>query len=383
LTVATFARFPLFSHNRKKAMEHQDRTQIWITLAAMVVLIAGLRAAESIVVPFLVSGFLAVITFPIVEWLTRRRIPVVVAVLLVLAAVVALLMGLGAVVGQAAQSFSRNLPGYEERLTERVAGLRTWLASTGWQIPSVDELVDISAVFGLTATLLSSLGNVLANVVMILLAYVFLLLEAKGMPAKLAAAFGAQSSTLNDLSGVAEKMKRYLALKAVISLSNGIAVWLFLTVIGIDYAVLWAMFAFLLNFIPNIGSVVAAIPPVLLALLQFGPVTAIVVIALYVGTDMFLGNVVEPRLMGKGLGLSPFVVFAALVFWGWTLGTVGMLLSVPLTILAQLVLASHPDTRPLAILLSANSEDAPEELGVPEVSPDGGETTAGAPTPSA
>jgi predicted PurR-regulated permease PerM len=364
-------------------MEHQDRTQIWITLAAMVVLIAGLRAAESIVVPFLVSGFLAVITFPIVEWLTRRRIPVVVAVLLVLAAVVALLMGLGAVVGQAAQSFSRNLPGYEERLTERVAGLRTWLASTGWQIPSVDELVDISAVFGLTATLLSSLGNVLANVVMILLAYVFLLLEAKGMPAKLAAAFGAQSSTLNDLSGVAEKMKRYLALKAVISLSNGIAVWLFLTVIGIDYAVLWAMFAFLLNFIPNIGSVVAAIPPVLLALLQFGPVTAIVVIALYVGTDMFLGNVVEPRLMGKGLGLSPFVVFAALVFWGWTLGTVGMLLSVPLTILAQLVLASHPDTRPLAILLSANSEDAPEELGVPEVSPDGGETTAGAPTPSA
>lgn len=367
-------------------MEGQERSQLWMTLAAMVVVIAGLRAAESIVVPFLVSGFLAVITFPVVEWLTRRRIPVVVAVLLVLAAVVGLLTGFGAVVGQAAQSFSQNLPGYEEKLTQQIAGARSWLTSTGWDLPAAEEMVNVTAVFGMTASVLASLGNVLANVVMILLAYVFLLLEAKGMPAKLAAAFGAESSTLADLGGVAEKMKRYLALKAVISLTNGIAVWIFLMILGIDYAVLWALFAFLLNFIPNIGSVVAAIPPVLLALLQYGPLTAVVVIALYVGTDMLLGNVVEPRLMGKGLGLSPFVVFAALVFWGWTLGTVGMLLSVPLTILAQLVLASHPQTRPLAILLSANPDEVPEEAEPDtdaEPPADSGAAPAESTTPSA
>ncbi len=335
-------------------MEVTGRNYLWINLAAIVVVIAGLREAGSILVPFLFAAFLAVISFPAVEWLTARRVPLVVAVTLVLLVAVALLGGLGLIVSQSVRSFTDNLPAYEQRLTEQLSQGREWFDSSRFSvpIPNIEDLVDSTAIFSATGTLVAGLGVLLTNILLSLLSYVFMLFEAPGLPAKLRHAFGRDS--LTDLDAMAGKMKRYLALKAAVSLGTGIPIWLFLALMGIDYPVLWGLLAFLLNFIPNIGSIIAAVPPVLLAMIQYGPLSAIAVGAFFLAINLVMGNIVEPRIMGQGLGLSTFVVFAALVFWGWVLGAVGMFLAVPLTILAQIVLASHPQTRGMAVLMGGD-----------------------------
>ncbi len=346
-------------------MDVTGRNYLWINLAAMVVVIAGLREAGPILVPFLFAAFLAIISFPAVEWLTGRRVPLVIAVTLVLLVAVALLGGLGLIVSQSVRNFTANLPFYEERLTEQISQGRTWLDHSGISvpIPNIEDLVDGAAIFSATGTLVAGLGVLLANVLLSLLSYVFMLFEAPGLPAKLRHAFGRDSLVLADLDVMAGKMKRYLALKALVSLGTGIPVWLFLTLMGIDYPVLWGLLAFLLNFIPNIGSIIAAVPPTLLAIIQYGPLSAIAVGAFFLAINTLMGNIVEPRIMGQGLDLSTFVVFAALVFWGWALGAVGMFLAVPLTIMAQIVLASHPQTRGMAVLMGG---DIIESLDVSE-----------------
>jgi len=142
-----------------------------------------------------------------------------------------------------------------------------------------------------------------------------------------------------------------MAIKSWMSLATGIAVFILLAVVGVNYAVLWGLLAFFLNYVPNIGSIIAAIPAILLALIQLGFVKSIIVAGGFVVINLVVGNVIEPRFMGRGLGLSTLVVFLSLLFWGWVLGPVGMLLSVPLTMTAKIALDSREETRWLAILL--------------------------------
>lgn len=343
---------------------------LWINIASIVVIIAGLRAAESVVVPILVAIFLAVISFPLVDWLCSKRIPLVVAVSLVLLAAVLMIGALGLVVSQSVQSFTNNIPRYEEQLTKQVTDVRAWLQSSGIAaLPPAKDLVQTSSLVTVTGALVAGLGMLLTNTLLILLCYVFLLLEAKSLPQRLRRAFGEGSSTLTDLNRMADKMKQYLALKALLSLGTGLPVWFFLWTMGVDYPVLWGLMAFLLNFIPNIGSAIAAVPPALLALVQYGLITALVVAAFFLIINTVMGNIVEPRLMGKGLGLSTFIVFVALVFWGWVLGTVGMFLAIPLTIMVQIVLASGEETKRFAILLGGDPDADDNVLQLAGVSP--------------
>ncbi len=125
---------------------------------------------------------------------------------------------------------------------------------------------------------------------------------------------------------------------------------------GIDFPLLWGLVVFLLNFVPNIGSILAAVPVILLALVQFGFVADAEVIILYLLVNNILGNFLEPKLMGRNLGLSTLVVFLSLVFWGWLLGPVGMFLSVPLTMTLKIIMDNNDNTRWIAILLSNNAE---------------------------
>lgn len=356
------------------AVQTRAGSNLLINAAALVVIMAGLRAAESVVVPVLVAVFLAVISFPAIEWLCSKRIPLAVAVSLVLLAAVLMLGGLGLVVSQSAQSFTNNLPRYEEKLAVQVASLRTWVEESGFDldipIPPASELVSTSSIVSITGMMVAGLGLLLTNTLLILLYYVFILFEAQSFPKRVSRAFGDENTTLEHLGHMAAKMKHYLALKALMSLATGLPVYLVLKLIGVDYPVLWGLLAFLLNFIPNIGSAIAAIPPSLLALVQFGPGTALAVVAAFIVINMVTGNIIEPRVMGSGLGISTFVVLVALVFWGWAFGTVGMFLAVPLTIMVQIVLASLPETRRFAILLGG---ELGEEAAAVDKDTDGGE----------
>ncbi len=154
---------------------------------------------------------------------------------------------------------------------------------------------------------------------------------------------------------IAEEIKRYMAIKTVISLLTGVFIGFWLWMLGVDYPLMWGLLAFLLNYVPNIGSFIAAIPAVLLAFVQLGLIKAGLTGLGFVVVNVVFGNVIEPRFMGKGLGLSTLVVFLSLVFWGWVLGPVGMLLSVPITMTIKIALEASEETRWIAILLGSET----------------------------
>ena len=178
-----------------------------------------------------------------------------------------------------------------------------------------------------------------------------MLLEATSIPAKLRTILGDRESSLEPFDKFINNVNNYMAMKTLVSLFTGTLVAGFVFIMGLDYPLLWGLLAFALNYVPNIGSIIAAVPAVLLAIIQVGIVKAMIIAAGYVVINLVMGNVIEPRFMGRGLGLSTLVVFLSLLFWGWILGPVGMLLSVPLTITVKIALDSREESRWIAVLL--------------------------------
>ena len=185
-----------------------------------------------------------------------------------------------------------------------------------------------------------------------------MLFEAESVPKKIHIALDDPSMKMQQVDKFLVSVKNYLAIKTLVSLGTGLIIGLWLYFLGVDHFLLWAVLAFLFNYIPNIGSIIAAVPAVLLAFVQLGPATAGFTALGFVVSNMVMGNVIEPRYMGRGLGLSTLVVFLSLIFWGWLLGTVGMLLSVPLTMIVKIALESSPDTRWVALLLASDTDEA-------------------------
>jgi len=219
---------------------------------------------------------------------------------------------------------------------------------------NVDELLnyfDPSTAMKMVGKIFAGLGGVLANAFLIIFTVIFILLEASTFRGKAQRAFGNGTSAVEAFARFSQSVQQYLKIKTLVSMGTGTAAGLLCWFLGVDYAVLWALMAFLLNYIPNIGSIIAAVPAALIALVQLGPGAMLVLAAGYVVINTIFGNVVEPRLMGRSLGLSTLVVFVSLVFWGWVLGPVGMLLSVPLTMVVKIALEETERYRWLAILL--------------------------------
>jgi predicted PurR-regulated permease PerM len=203
----------------------------------------------------------------------------------------------------------------------------------------------------MAANTLAGLSNVLTNVFLILLTVIFILFEASGFPKKLYASLGDPENSLPRFGELTTSVNRYVGIKTVFSLVTGITIGIWLAVLGVDYPLLWGMLAFLLNFVPNIGSIIAAVPAVLLALIQLGTGLALMTCLGYGVVNIVVGSILEPKFMGRGLGLSTLVVFLSLVFWGWVLGPIGMVLSVPLTIITKIALDSSEETRWIAVML--------------------------------
>ena len=325
-----------------------------LLLAAFIIVVAGIRAAETLLVPFLLSLFVAVIAAPPLFFLKAKGVPGGIAIAIVAGAIVIVGMLLGWMVGGSLQDFTANLPKYQERLQLVSHGLLQWLASHD---VSLDEAalmtyLDPGKAMAMAGKLLSGLGNVLTQAVFILITVIFMLLEVSAFTQKIRAVTSDPDRSIAHIEAITGSIKQYMMIKTSTSLITGVMVTLLLLVVGVDYPVLWGLLAFLFNFVPNIGSIIAAIPAILLALIQLGTGAALWSAIGYLIINTLVGNVVEPRFMGKGLGLSPLVVFISLVFWGWVLGPVGMFLSVPLTITFKIVLDSSEETRGVAALLS-------------------------------
>jgi AI-2 transport protein TqsA len=328
-------------------------SQILLTIAAFIVVVAGMSAAKTILVPFLLAAFIAIISAPPLFWLQRKGLPTWVALLVVILGVLVIGLVVVGLVGSSVKDFSKDLPVYETKLRQQTSQIVGWLEKLGVDISglALSEIFNPGAAMKLVATLLNSLGNVLTNGFLILMTVIFMLLEASSFPEKMRRILGDPKSSLSPFDNFISNVKHYMAIKTVISLSTGIFVALWLAIIGVNYPMLWGLLAFALNYVPNIGSIIAAVPALLLAIIQLGLFKALLTAVGYVGINLIMSNVIEPRFMGRGLGLSTLVVFLSLLFWGWVLGPVGMLLSVPLTITAKIALESRDDTRWIAVLL--------------------------------
>lgn len=332
------------------------RRNILLALAALVVVIAGIKAAEAILVPFLLAMFLAVICYPVILFLGRRGVPVWIGVLFLVAIMVLIEMALASLIGSSFNSFTQNVPVYQQRLKVVYFDIVKWLESHG--LEKIDPITDFdpSSIMPIAATTLKQLGGLLKNTFFVLITLIFILFEAGGISAKLQAIFFGREESLNNYATILKGINRFLGIKTVTSAATGILVAVWLIILGVDFPLLWGVVAFLLNYIPTIGSIIAAVPALLLALVQSGPAEMGVCAAGYLVINVSISNFIEPRFMGDGVGLSALVVFLSMAFWGWVLGPAGMLLSVPLTMAVKIGTGSHERTRWIAILLGSNAE---------------------------
>ena len=333
-----------------------------VSLAAFVIVVTGMKLASPLLVPFLLAIFISILVAAPFDWLQRKGLPASLALLVVLAVLVFVMIVVGTLIGSSVQEFTGTFPEYEARLKEMLQGVVDWLGSLGIHTSRdlLSSYADPGKAMKLAANLLGSMGGMLTNSFMILITVVFILLEAASFPVKWRVAREDADESLARFSDTASIINKYMGIKVLTSLGTGVAVIILLSLIGVDYPVLWGVLAFLLNFIPNIGSIIAAVPPVLLALVQLGVTQAALVAGGFLVINTVIGNFLEPRYMGKGLGLSTLVVFLSLVFWGWVLGPVGMLLSVPLTIAVKIALEVRPNTRWMAIMLGPRIDHLPE-----------------------
>lgn len=345
-----------------------------VVAASLVIVIAGMKAASSILVPFLLAVFIAIIATPLSLSLQRRGVPSAVALLLMILLLLVVGFLVVGVVRTSLIGFSDNLSTYQARLQDRTEGIlqwlegleMPWLKDRGVEFPAltISDLLDPNAAMGYLGTVTSTLSGMLANTFLILLVAVFMLLEAALLPAKVRALPGLSDEMWSRLKQMVENVRHYMSLKTLTSLLTGVLVYIVTAVIGIDYPVLLGLLAFLLNYVPNVGSFIAAIPGVLLAFIQFDFSGAAGTAIAYVVINVVVGNVIEPRVMGRGLGLSPLVILLSMIFWGWVLGPVGMLLSVPLTMATRIALESGEGTQWIALLMGSRVPDPDDSTAV-------------------
>jgi len=347
------------------------KTNVIISLAAVVIVIAGMKAASELIVPFMIAVFLALITVRPMLWLQSRRVPTILAALMIVLTIVAIMTMVGIVIGRSLAAFTAALPTYQQQLQGIIDGLVAFLAQYSDAPQSVERLGDLinpGWAMGLAATILNGVRDVLTNTVLIIFTMIFILLEASGFPTKLRAAFGRAAGSLEGPRRFLDDLGRYLGIKTLVSMVTGFLVWLLAWSLGLDFPKLWGMLAFLLNYIPTIGSIIAAVPAVLLALVQFGVGEATATAAGFIAINIAFGNFIEPRLMGYGVGISPLIIFVGLIFWGWVFGPVGMLLSVPLSMALKLAFESDERTRWIAIFIGSQ-RDAQHALVAPDQRP--------------
>ncbi|NOR88151.1 MAG: AI-2E family transporter [Bacteroidales bacterium] len=333
-------------------------SNVAVNTAAFFIIIAGIMYAQSMVTQILMALFVSIICAQPIAWLQKKKVPQGLAITLTFIGIITIFIGFGELISSSLSSFSQDAPKYEENLRDMGKTVIIFAEDNGINI-STDEmstLFDPSKVMSLTAGFLGQLGGFMGNAFTIFFLVLFLLVELDSFSIKSLAIVKGSKESLGFINSIGKSIRHYLSIKTMTSLLTGGLIWISLAIIGVDYAIIWALIAFLFNYIPNIGSIIAAIPAVLFALVQLGFGGVIWTSAVFLVVNIVVGSIIEPKIMGKGMGLSTFVVFLSLLFWGFMLGTVGMFLSVPLTMTIKIMLEQNKNTLWMAILLGTQEE---------------------------
>ncbi len=329
----------------------------FLVMASIVIVLAGIKSASEIIVPFLLALFLAIIISPSYNYFNKKGLPSFISLILVISLLLMAIITVGKLLGSSVNDFTSKLPFYEQQLSSSFDKVTELALKYEIEIPQkeLSQIINSKQIINFSSTIVQSMGNIITNSFVILLTAIFMLLESTNFSQKIIS-IGSNSNLSKHLDSILTQIKEYMVLKSLISLLTGFIVFVTLSIVGTDYPLLWAIVAFGLNFIPNIGSIIAAVPAVLLTLIQFGLFSSFIVAMIYVAINVIIGSIIEPKVMGKGLGLSTLVVFLSLIFWGWLLGMVGMLLSIPLTIMIKIILDSDESTKWISILLGTGKD---------------------------
>jgi len=331
---------------------------ILVILASSIIVIAGIKSASSILITILLSVFIAIVCAPPFLWLRSKGIPKSFAITIIVLIFLTIAFLIGLLVGTSVADFTSKLPLYQSKLENQIQLLIEWLKQKEIIEPDfkITNEINPGSILVFVGNTLNQLSALFANIFLIAFIVIFMLLEASSFPVKLNKILKESTEKMRRIEIIYHKINRYIGIKTVISVITGMLVYIVLLITGVDYALLWGVLAFALNYIPNIGSILAAVPALLLTIIQLGFWEALWVLIAYILINTIMGNIIEPKFMGKGLGLSTLVVFISLIFWGWLLGPMGMLLSIPLTIAVKIILDSSEETRWLGILLGPERE---------------------------
>ena len=334
-----------------------DRSKITFIFLGILVLVAVgivLKSAQSVILPLIIAWLLSYLIGPAINFMTARKIPTTLAVFIILIVLLGIFYLSGTFLYARISAFAAAFPRYHERFTELIA-----LVASKWNL-AFDPLAGFNwgqSVGRFLASFSRSLFAFVSQLVLVVIFLFFILLGKPYFRYKILKSFSAENA--DQISRIAfsitAQIRRYLSLQFLISFTTGILVWLALVIIGVDFPVTWGALAFFLNFIPTVGSIVASIPPILLALVQFYPsiwpgvITLLAVMTIQLG----MGNALAPKIMGDQLNLSPVVVLLSLLFWGWLWGVVGALISIPIAAAVKIVCENIETLHPISVMMGS------------------------------
>jgi AI-2 transport protein TqsA len=343
--------------------EQHPGARLLFVLACLVVVVYGLRYASAILLPSALALFLAVLSLPVMLWLRHRKVPSWLAIFIPVVMNIAVIGLLVLVASQSVSQFQTRLGFYARELQAIQEGwfqaieVRTGVALAEYVTPA---LIDPGAVVDFARGAVGRAAQFVGTALMVFLIMAFMLSEATVFPEKFRVIMGGGEAKEGRLTKVVTEVQTYLGIKTVVSLATGLVLGAWAWVMGLDFPVLLGLLAFLLNYVPTVGSIIAAIPAVLLSLILVGTAGHALLVTLgYVVVNTLFGNILEPSLMGRRLGLSTLVVILSLLFWGWAWGPLGALLSVPLTVIVKIWLENTHDLKWVAILLDKSPPKAP------------------------
>ena len=357
----------LFQENDQTVDWGRKGSQAVVTLACLFVVLTGMKIAANVLVPIVYAFFLAVLSYPMVRWLRRRRVPAG------LALGITMLVNLGALAGMVTVgvrlliSFWADLPRYLRGLQQysndaaawleangvtgakgTVSGLFDWNNLIGWATQQ-DVMSNLGS-FGIST--FGTLATFLASLIMVIIVMMFILMEAQGTQSRLQAVHLSGGPDLSGLMRSADDIQKYLGVKTLISALTGLMAGFWCWFFDLHYPLLWALLAFLFNYIPAVGSTAASVPAIVVALGQHGPATALFVAIGSGGIKCFLDNCVQPTMRGNRFGISPLVVILSVIFWGWLWGPLGMFLAVPLTMVLKVLLDNNAEFQWISVAMA-------------------------------
>jgi AI-2 transport protein TqsA len=337
------------------ALRQPSFLRVMLFLAATVVVLVGIRLGAPILNPILFAVVLTLLVSPVYSWLLRRGLPTSLALVVMLVILTIVFVGLFFILGASIARFSERVGFYTTELNGQVDSLDALLERLGLSNVNLQDVVKPSALAGALGVVLSGISGFLSDLFLIVMIMLFLLGEGPAMMNRLRTSVSGDNQQVARLTTVGQSVVRQFGLRAIVNLVTGAGVTILLFLLGVDFPLLWGILTFFLSFVPYIGLVLAVTPAVVLALAEFGVSRAVLVIVGVVVINILAENVLSPMMMGRGLNVSPTIVFLSFIFWAWLLGGPGAFLALPITLFVAVMFDTFPETRWLASLIGAGA----------------------------